>query len=55
MFPSAGQNIAGKSVKGNNKYPEINDVIIGQTQSWFNEYEYTDPAVIKAYAGTGDP
>lgn len=55
MFPSAGQNIAGSSIKGTNTYDKVNDVIVSQTKSWFSENKHTSPDVIKAYHTTGDP
>lgn len=56
MFPSAGQNIAANSVAGSGvSYDKPEDVIKAQTKSWFDEYKYTNPEVIKAYHGTGNP
>lgn len=56
MFPSAGQNIAANSIQGTDAtYDDVSSVIKTRTNSWFDEYKYTNPEVIKAYHSTGDP
>lgn len=52
-FPYAGQNIAANM--WTNKFASTMDVIVNQTKSWFDEYQWTPKNVIDAYRSTNNP